>query len=153
VARIMAEIVVWWAIACSIWMISLSEAPLQEYLLAVGCGLPAAMAAFWARRAVQDSWTVRAEWVKPLMMLPLILVSDAAQVFLAVVRPGQPGGRFITVQTPAAGNSSRARSRRARDVFFMSVTPGSYVLDADPDTGEMLVHSLASKGPRMERHL
>jgi multisubunit Na+/H+ antiporter MnhE subunit len=33
----------------------------------------------------------------------------------------------------------------------MSLTPGSYVLDADPETGDLLVHSLSSRGPRMER--
>lgn len=150
-ARVVAEVLAWWAVTFSVWMISLSSAPLQEYLLAVGCALPCALAAFGARRALEASWRARPAWLKPLLAVPFVLVSDAIQVFAAVVRPGQPGGRFEKVPTGAVDDGPEARSRRAVATFFMSVTPGSYVLDADPDTGELLVHSLARRGPRMER--
>ena len=146
-----AEVVAWWAVAFAVWMISLSAAPLQEYLLAVGCAFPCALAAFWARRALEASWMLRPGWLKPLLAVPVIAVSDAAQVLFAVVRPGQPGGRFTKVGTGAVDDVPTARSRRALATLFMSITPGTYVLDADPDTGDLLVHELAHRGPRMEK--
>ncbi len=151
IARVVAEVVAWWAIAFSVWMISLSAAPLQEYLLAVACALPCAVAAFGARRAFEASWTLRPGWLKPMLALPAIILSDAAQVLLAVVRPGQPGGRFTTVRTGAVDDVPEARSRRAVATVLMSVTPGSYVLDADPDNGDLMVHALAHRGPGMQK--
>lgn len=153
IARVVAEIVAWWAVTFSVWMISLSAAPLQEYLLAAGCGLGCAVAAFWARRALDASWSLRLRWLKPLAAVPLMAVTDAAQVLWAVARPGQPGGRFETVRTRAIDDVPEARSRRAVATWFMSVTPGSYVLDADPDSGDLLIHSLAHRGPRMEKQV
>lgn len=151
--RVVVEILAWWAVAFSVWMISLSTAPLQEYLLAVGCGLLAALTAFWARRALGTSWSLRIRWLSPLLSAPVIAVTDAVQVFRAVIRPGQSGGRFETVRTGAVGDGPEARSRRAVATWLMSVTPGSYVLDADPETGDLLVHTLADRGPSMEKRV
>jgi multisubunit Na+/H+ antiporter MnhE subunit len=152
IARVVAEIVAWWALTFSVWMISLSAAPVQEYLLAAGCGLLCAVVAYVARRrALETSWVLRLRWLRPLAAVPLILVTDALQVLAAVVRPGQPGGEFQTVRTGAADATSEERSRRAVAAWMMSVTPGSYALDYDEETGELLVHRLARRGPSMAR--
>lgn len=153
IARVVAEIVVWWAVTFSVWVITLSAAPLQEYLLAAGCGLVAAITVFWARRALEASWTVRLRWLTPIVTVPVIAVTDTVQVLAAVVKRGQPGGRFVRVRTGAVGDGTEARSRRAVATWLMSITPGSFVLDADPDTGDLLVHSLAQRGPRMEKQV
>jgi multisubunit Na+/H+ antiporter MnhE subunit len=151
IPRVVAEVVAWWVVAFSVWMITLSIAPLQEYLLAVGCGLICALAAVWARRALEASWVLRPSWVLPLLAVPLIVVTDTVQVLLAPLRPARRRGRFTTVGTRAVDDLPAARSRRAVATWLMSVTPGSYVLDADPDTGDLTVHSLAWRGPRMEK--
>ena len=123
IARVVAEVVAWWAVAVSVWMISLSTAPLQEYLLAVACGLPCGVAAFAARRATRTSWALRPGWLKPRLLAPVAIVTDAVQVFFAVLRPAQPGGRFETVPTGAVDDTPHARSRRALATFFMSLIP------------------------------
>jgi multisubunit Na+/H+ antiporter MnhE subunit len=41
-------------------------------------------------------------------------------------------------------------TQRALAVLAISISPGSYVVDVDPDSGEMTVHSLASGRPRMD---
>jgi multisubunit Na+/H+ antiporter MnhE subunit len=150
-ARVVGEIVAWWAVAFSVWMISLSTAPVQEYLVAGACALPCGLAAFAVRRALEAQWVLRPSWFKPLVMAPVVIVSDAGQALWAVLRQRHQGGRFETVATGAVGDAPAARSRRAVATFLMSLTPGSYVLDADPETGDLLVHSLSSRGPRMER--
>lgn len=141
---------VWWAVATAVWMITLSTAPVQEYLLAAACGLPCAAAALWTRRVLAASWTLRGPWLRPLLVLPVVIVTDAAQVLVAAIRPGQPGGDFETVPTGAVGDDTRSRSRRALATFFLSAAPGSYVLDADPETGHLMVHRLARRGPRLD---
>lgn len=150
-AAAVAEVVAWSAVAFSVWMITLSIAPLQEYLLAGVCGFLCGLTAFWARRALGASWSLRPAWLKPLLAVPFVAVTDLVQVLLAAVRPGRPGGRFITVSTGAVDDGPRARSRRALATWFLSVTPGSYVIDADPDTGRLLVHSLTRRGLRIEK--
>ena len=151
-ARVVAEFLVWWAITVSGWMISLSAAPLQEWLVAVGCGAICAAAACAARRrALQASWRLKPRWLLPLAAVPLIAITDAVQVLTAVIRPGHGGGSFETVRTGALDDGPEARSRRAIATWLMSVTPGSYVLDADPETGDLLVHRLARRGPDMAK--
>lgn len=141
----------WTAIAYGVWLMSLSTAPLQELLLAAACALPCGLAAAGARWAIRDSWRFRPGWFRPMLLLPLAIVSDAVQVLFASLRPHPRSGRFQRVQTGATGDDSLARGRRALITGLVTVTPGSYVLDVDPDSGEMLVHSLSFRGPRMER--
>src|SRR5581483_10378241 len=105
-----------------------------------------------ARRATRASWTVRAAWLRPALILPVAIVSDAAQVLAGALRPNG-AGRFVSVPTGPVGDGTVGRSRRAVATFFMSCTPGSYVLDTDPDSGDLLVHELATGGPRIEHHL
>ncbi|HET6873811.1 MAG TPA: hypothetical protein VFH70_03485 [Acidimicrobiales bacterium] len=152
VARVVAEVLVWAAVTFSVWMISLSAAPLQEYLLAAGCSVLAAITACWARRALDVSWTLTPGWLAPLWKVPLVAVTDLAQVVVAALRPGQAGGRFETVHTTATGDAPASRSRRALAAWFMSVSPGSYLLDANPGDGELIVHRLTG-GPGMEKQL
>lgn len=150
-ARRVVEIVVWWALAYAVWLISLSTVPLQELLLAAACALPCGIAAAGTRWAIRDSWWIRVSWLKPMLVLPVAVVTDAAQVLMAGLL--RRGGDFQRVSTGTGGDSSSARGRRALAIGLITSTPGSYVLDIDPESGEMLLHSLASRGPRMERQV
>lgn len=143
------EIVVWWAVTYAVWLISLSTVPLQELLLVAGCSLPCGIAAAGARWAIRDSWWVRVSWLKPMLVLPVAIVTDAAQVLVAGLLRRR--GSFQTISTGTGGDSSSARGRRALTIGLITSTPGSYVLDIDPESGDILLHSLASRGPRMER--
>lgn len=139
----------WWAIAYAVWLISLSSVPLQELLLAAACALPCGVAAAGARWAIRDSWWMRVVWLKPLLVLPFAIVSDAAQVLVAGFR--RRSGSFERISTSTGGDGSADRGRRALSVGLITSTPGSYVIDIDPDSGDLVIHSLAFRGPRMER--
>lgn len=145
------EVLVWWAVAYGIWLVSLAAVTFQELIAGMAVSLSCAFAAYGVRWAVGEAWTVRPGWMRPLLVLPLVLVLDTVQVLSAVATRSR--GRFTTVPTGATGDDPDARSRRAMATIFLSVTPGSYVLDADPRTGDLLVHSLARRGPRMKDHL
>lgn len=145
------EVLLWWGLAYGVWLISLSAISTPEYIVGALCALPCGVAAAGARWAVEGSWTLRPGWLLPLTTVPLAVVCDAAQVLAAPWHRGQPGGDFHTGMTAAKGSSPVGKSRQAIAVALVSLTPGSYVLDVDPESGEMLVHSLARRGPRLER--
>jgi multisubunit Na+/H+ antiporter MnhE subunit len=144
-----SEALTWSGAAFGLWLISLSAVSNQEILIAALASLPCGAAAVGARLAVRDSWTLRPGWLKPALQLPLSLVTDAVQVFAACVPFRRRPGRFETVPTGAGGDTARARSQRAVWSALISVTPGSYVLDVDEESGDMLVHSLAHAGPQI----
>lgn len=153
----MPEALAWAVVAYAIWLATLGAFLPGDLAVAALCALLAGAAATAARWAVGESWGFRAGWFRVLLALPVVMVSDAWQVLAAPWRPaswrpgGDGGGRFHVVPTPSAGPGPRARGRRAFSVMVVSCTPGTYVLDVDPDTGDMLVHSLAPRGPRLER--
>jgi hypothetical protein len=131
-------------VAFSVWMISLSVAPLQEYLLAAGCAIPCGVGAVVARRAVGDSWTLRPGWLRPLLLLPVAVLTDT----LAVLRSGlRPQGRVQSMAGPP-GAGPVSRSGRAVATMLVSVTPASFVLDAESG---IIYHSVAGPGPSMAR--
>lgn len=149
--RRMLEVLFWWAAALGIWLVSLSAVSRQEYLIAGLCSLPCGVTASLARWAVEGAWPVRARWLSPLLLLPVAIVTDALQVLAAPWRAHPRAGELRTVATPAAGDSPSARARRAVAVALVSATPGTYVLDIDTASGDMLVHSLAPRGPKLEQ--
>lgn len=156
VARLGAEAAAWWAVAFSVWMVSLSAAPLQEYLLATACSFLCGVAAVGARLAARGVWRVRAGWFRPVLLLPITLASDTVQVLLSPLHQGRarrPGGvgRFDKMPTGAIDDVPVARSARAVATILVSVTPGSFVVDADPSDGSLLVHRLGGWGPQMTR--
>jgi multisubunit Na+/H+ antiporter MnhE subunit len=145
------EATVWWGVAFGIWIISLSATSNQEFLIAALASLPCGLAAAIARRAIGESWTVRLSWFRPVLLLPVAIFTDSAQVLAAPLRGRKRGGRFETVPTGNAGDTAEARGHRALATVLASITPGSFVIDVDPESGDLLIHSLAFKGPRMER--
>lgn len=152
-ARRAVEVVVWWALAYAVWLLSLSTVPLQELAVAALCALPCGVAAAGARWAIGESWAVKPRWLRPMLVLPFAIVSDAIQVLFSALRLQPSEGRFQRVPSSATGSDAHARGRRALATGLVTASPGSYVLDVDPDSGEMLIHSLASRGPRIERRV
>lgn len=149
--RVLVEIAVWWALSLGVWLMSLSAVSSEEYIVAVLASLPCGVAAAGARWAIGESWTLRPAWLAPALLLPVAVFTDAAQVLASPLWSRRRGGRFSTIATGHAGDSARARAGRAVATMIVSTTPGTYVLDIDPDSGEMLVHSLAPKGPSVEK--
>lgn len=144
-----AEVIGWWAVAYSVWLMSLSAAPLQELLVGAAASLPCGVAAVAARRVAGEHWKLRLRWLRPLLSVPGSLLSDTAAVLISPVRR-RPGG-FEQVPTGAGGANPEDRSRRALATFWLSVTPGTFVVDADPGSGELMVHRCAGAGPAMVR--
>lgn len=149
----LVEVVWWWGVAVGVWVLTLSSATLPELVVAAGCGLPCAVAARAGRLTVGGGWRPRWRWLAWLVPLPVAVVADAVRVLAAAVRhlgSDRPAGELREIALPAGEPDQVAAARQALMTLTLSSTPGTFVVDADPKAGRLVVHSLTEGRPRME---
>jgi len=149
--RQLAEVALWWAACVGTWLLTLSSVNTPELVTAVVAGLPCAVLAVLARRAVRGPLAPRAAWLRWLLPVPVAVVADSARVLGvaagALVGRRIPEGDLRRVALPRDADDSAWQNRQAATVVLGTASPGSVVLDIDPDSGEALVHELASGPP------
>lgn len=149
-ARRALEALLWWGICWGIWLLSLSELAGDEMVMAALCAIPCALLAVAGRIAAEHAYGLRPGWLLPALAFPAAVVSDTVQVLASAVT--RRAGRFETIPVSGArGHGALPEGRRAIAGLFITVTPGSFLADIDPDTGEAVVHVLAERGPSMAR--
>lgn len=145
-----AEALLWWALCLGVWVVSLSAVSTAELIVAAAVSLPCGALAVAGRVSAHHAWGLRLRWLVPVLSMPAAIVGDTFSVLRSVVR--RDPGHFARVEVgEGRGRGSRPEGRRVASTFWISVAPGSYVVDIDPDTGEALLHVLGSGRPRMER--
>jgi len=152
--RQLAELLFWWAASMGIWLITLSSMSLPEVSIAAASGLPCAVAAVAARKAVGGSWPPRPAWLRWAAPLPVAVVADGVRVLgrAAGVLVGRriEEGEIRPVQLPRERPAPQRQSREAMAVALTNASPGTVVFDLDDDSGQMLLHALGSGAPSME---
>jgi hypothetical protein len=149
-ATLSLEVLVWWGLTLGVWLITLSAVSAQEAEVAVPVALLCGVVAVAGRRAADNVWGLRPGWLLPLAALPVTVVSDTAQVLASAVT--RRAGRFEEVPVHGGkGSGPAAAGRRALATFLVGASPGSYVVDIDPDTGDAKLHVASSRGPKMQR--
>ena len=149
-ARFTLEALFWWGAALGVWLLSLSAVSTPELVVATLVSLPCGVLAVAGRVATSHAWTLRPAWLVPLLLVPVSIVTDTVEVLLSAAtrKPGQ----FETMEVGGgSGGGALPEARRAAATFWVTVTPGSYVVDIDPDSGQALVHRLSRHGPPTER--
>jgi multisubunit Na+/H+ antiporter MnhE subunit len=148
------EIVWWWAAAVAIWALTLSSVPPQELIVSAICGLPCAIAARAGRKAVAGCWRPRLGWVRWLPLFLAAVPADAARLLAVTIRRlvtrEQPGG-MREYPMPAGEPPDVAAARHAMATLTVSATPGTFVADSDPEEDKIVVHTLVSGWPQLER--
>lgn len=141
------ELLVWWGVTTGVWIVSLSAFASQDLVAALACGVPCAVMAVLARRAVRLAARPPAQMLRWLAALPWSIAVDTVRVLALPWRPRgrTSAGEFRRMPIGPSGESAPAVGRRAVAALLMSATPGAYVVDVDPDTGTALVHAV---GPR-----
>jgi hypothetical protein len=93
----------------------------------------------------------RLEWLKPVPLIPLLVVRDTVVVFAELARQLRGArrrpGRLQIIQLPGTGDDAE---RNARDLFVtigVSLSPNTYVIGFEPERNEMLVHQLVPTRP------
>jgi multisubunit Na+/H+ antiporter MnhE subunit len=140
---------VWSLAALGIWLLTLSALSWGELIVGTACSTAVGVIAVAAQRSVGRPWKPTAVSLRPFLVLPLAIASDAAQVLSLPLRRRQNRGRFETMDIDAAGSSPQVATRRALVTLGTTATPASIVVDVD-DQGLMTLHSLPTAGIRME---
>jgi multisubunit Na+/H+ antiporter MnhE subunit len=152
--RQLSELLFWWAAAMGVWLLTLSSMTLPEVSIAAAAGLPCAVVAIAARRAVGGSWPPRPAWLRWAAPLPVAVVADGVRVLgrAAGVLVGRRigDGEIRPVQLPVERPAPRRHSREAMAVALVSATPGTVVFDLDDDSGRMHLHALGSGRPQVD---
>lgn len=144
-----------WAAACvGIWLLTLSSVTVPDLLLAVPAGMLCGLLAAGGRRLAGGGWHARPRWAVWLLALPVAVIADTVGVWRVAARaafnPGRSGYDRL-VQLPAGETEDVAATRRGIATLALSASPGSYVIDFDPDRRELLIHTLADNGPSWAR--
>ena len=152
--RYLPEVVLWWAAAVGTWLLTLSSLSTPEVVAAVVAGLPCAVMAVLARRAVRGPLFPRAAWLRWLPPVPVAVVADTVRVLglAAGVLVGRriPEGDVRRVQLRRDRDDQQWQNRQAAAAVLVTTSPGTVVLDVDPDSGAMLVHDLGGGRPSLE---
>lgn len=149
-----AEVVGWWLAACGVWLLTLSSVNAAELVVALACALPCGLAAWAARIALGGSWRPRPWWVRWLAPLAVSAFTDAVRVLLVAVRRhdvGREAGRLLDVPLPEGEDEDVASARAAVATLVMSSTPGTLVVQGDPERRVLTLHSLVPAGSMLER--
>lgn len=148
------EVTAWAAVCVGIWLLTLSSVAVADLCLAVPAGLLCGVLAAAGRRLAEGRWHPRPRWATWLLTLPVTVIADTLGVWRAAARaafyPGQ-SGRERLVQLPADEPDDVAATRRGLVTLVLSASPGSYVIDFDPDRSELLIHTLADSAPSWAR--
>ena len=149
--RQLPEVALWWAACVGTWLLTLSSVNTAELVAAVAAGLPCAVVAVLARRAVRGPLSPRAAWLRWLLPVPVAVLADSVRVLAvaagALVGRRIPEGDLRRVTLPRDRSAGAWQNRQAAAVILVSASPGSVVLDVDVDSGEALVHALTTGRP------
>lgn len=136
------EFAAWWAATVGIWLVSLSAYSSQDLVVALACAVPCAALAVGARRAIRGAWRPPRDLWRVVPLLPIAIVADGARVLAAVWWRGRGASmKFRSTTFDTRGRVAESAGRRALWSLLLSSTPGTYVVDADPD-GRVLLHSV-----------
>jgi multisubunit Na+/H+ antiporter MnhE subunit len=149
--RQLPEVALWWAACVGTWLLTLSSVNTPELVTAIVAGLPCAVLAVLARRAVRGPLSPRAAWLRWLLPVPGAVLADSARVLGvaagALLGRRIPDGDLRRVTLPRDAADDDWQNRQAAAVVLVSASPGSVLVDVDADTGEALVHELATGRP------
>ena len=148
------EVTAWAALCVGIWLLTLSSVTLPDLCLAVAAGLLCGLLANAGRRLAGGRWHPRPRWAIWLLGLPVTVIVDTVGVWRTAARatfnPGQSGYEHL-IKLPAGEPDDVAATRRGIATLALSASPGSYVIDFDPDRRELLIHTLADSAPSWAR--
>lgn len=146
--RVGTELVVWAGLCFGVWLLTLSSVTSQDVLLALPAAVLAAICAVGGRRVAGGRWRLRPAWARWYLGLPVAILFDTVKVLALVYSARRNYGRTETIDLPDDEEHDVAAGRCAVGAMAMSASPGTYVVDADPDRRRMTVHTVGSPAPK-----
>jgi hypothetical protein len=151
IMRIGLEWVFWAGAALSIWLLTLASLNGADLAVASASGAFVGVAAVVARRVLGIRLDPSPRVLRWLVRLPVSAVHDTVTVlsypWLHLLDHDTEGEwKRVPVQP---GPDPRDSTNRALATLLVSSTPDSFVVHADTDTGELVIHVLAGGGMSM----
>jgi len=152
VAGIVLEAACWWIACTAVWLATLGTITKAELVVAAGAGLPCAVLACASRRAMRLRARIPARVWRWAFLVPVTAVTDLVRVAGWAVRATSGRGRSSRIVSRALppGESAPATGWRATAAVAVSATPGTLVLDVDPDSGVALMHAIVRSTPALD---
>ncbi|WP_308465203.1 Na+/H+ antiporter subunit E [Rathayibacter soli] len=151
--RAIIEVAGWWATVVVVWVVTVSSVGPAEIVCALSAGLACAIFARRLRLTFGFRFRPSRVWLRSIMLLPVALIADIGMCirFIGGALLGRPQVGRTRRQWGRSGRSADATAWRCAAGLIVSATPGTLVLDADPGSGELLLHVLWSSPIRMEK--
>jgi multisubunit Na+/H+ antiporter MnhE subunit len=145
----LVETTSWAVVACAVWLSTLSSVTLPELCIASAVSIPCGVLARAGRRSLDARWRFRPRWA--LWLLPVIgsLYAELVELLRMSVRRPRTG-HLMSIDLPD-DPPDLAAGREALGTLALSATPGSLVVDGDPEQHRLTVHVLVSAGPEVEK--
>lgn len=141
----------WAAAALAVWLLTLSSVSGADLAVACPAAAACAVAAVAVHRVLGLRLRPSTRYLRWVWALPAAIVEDTVRVlslpWRRLFRAGEEGRweRVPVAPRPAV----QASTSRAAATMFVSVTPGSFVVHDDDDTGDLLVHVLVDSPTSM----
>jgi multisubunit Na+/H+ antiporter MnhE subunit len=147
IIRLGLEWVAWAGAVLVVWLLTLASVSGADLTVAGVAAAACGTAAVATRRALGLRLHPSRRYLRWLAPLPVGIAYDTAAVlslpWRRLFRRGREG-RWVRIPV-APGTGVRASTARAAATMAVSVTPGSFVVDDDPKTGELTVHLLVGR--------
>ncbi|MFL5969817.1 MAG: hypothetical protein ACJ74L_09480 [Gaiellaceae bacterium] len=130
----------WFAGLLVLWLLLVGTVQDVERIAGLCAAALGATAAEVVRSQGLLRYRVEWRWLRTTWRPLLRVVPDFVRLLVALVR--RPHGRFRTQEFPTGGDRAVDAGRRAYVVVASSLAPNSLVVDADKDSGEVLMHEL-----------
>jgi multisubunit Na+/H+ antiporter MnhE subunit len=153
--RVAVELVAWWAILVVIYLASLTTASAPEYVAAVSSGLVSAVLAVAARRVAAARWGFPGRVLRMGAAMPIALLADWLRVFALLAHPRtlrHASGRLTEVMLPKEPAPTR-EGRLSAGSWMISATPGTLVIDDEPDEPALTIHRLVDGDPDLAQEV
>lgn len=149
--RVGAEVAAWWAITFAVWLVTLSTVTASEVVVAAGCALACAIPAPWLRRANDGVWKPQWGWLRWVPLMLRQLPGDTWSVWRRALagRRCEQKAQWTRLQLPNEG-ADVAATRRAVATLALGATPGTVVVDSDPEENSIVLHRLGARSGRLE---
>ncbi|KHL03262.1 hypothetical protein [Sinomonas humi] len=146
----LAELVLWWAGGTIFWLATASTLTVSETLIAAAVALAGAVLARLARRAIPFAARPGVAWLRWTVLVPVSAVADALRL-VPWLGGSQP--EDLVEKRLAASTGQAETGLRAAGIVALSATPGTVVVDCEPRSGTVRMHSLVNGWPHLDEQV
>jgi multisubunit Na+/H+ antiporter MnhE subunit len=153
--RTLARFALWWVALIFLWLLIQGDYNRIEQVAAACAAALGATIAVLVQSVERTEIRLEARWVLRTLRVPWQVVREFGVVTLFLGRtlarrPIPRTGGFRTLQFPTGGARPAERGRRVLAALAMTYSPNSYVVELEPDTHEVVVHTLSPVPPGQE---